>query len=151
MGPKLTPYFRFFIHLFCWSVNTEPNSPAAAVFFPTQCFSHFDPTCLWQSVLLSHSLSFSLTCSCTHCIQSNLVLPAINMCFVRLCRLCSATLVDLQLLSNTYCQASETCNLSFARRHLANSTRYINKKNDCSYACQKPACVWERVRERTMN
>lgn len=70
-----------------------------------------------------------------------LELLSINMCFVCPCRLCFATLVDLQLLSNTYCQASETCNLSFARRRPANSTRYINKKNDCCYACQVCLCV----------
>lgn len=45
----------------------------------------------------------------------------------------SAAPADLQLLSNTYCQASETCNLSFARRRPANSIHYINKKNGWCY------------------
>lgn len=84
--------------------------------------------------------------------QQFMELLYINMCFVCPCRLCSATLVDLQLLSNTYCQASETCSLSFARHRPANSTCYINKKNSCCYACQDPArvSVCESVREEGM-
>lgn len=97
---------------------------------------------LFRSLSCSLSLSLSVSLAHAHAVfHSNLTLLSINMCFVRPCRLCSATLVDLQLLSNTYCQASETCNLSFARRRPTNSTRYINKKNDCCYACQEPVCV----------
>lgn len=66
--------------------------------------------------------------------------------FVRPCRLCSATVLDLQLLSNTYCQASETYNLSFARRCPANSTRYIKKKDEWCYACQELMCMCLHIR-----
>lgn len=60
---------------------------------------------------------------------------------------CSAAPVDLQLLSNTYCQASETCNLSFARYRPANSIHYINKKNDWCYTRQELVFISLRARE----
>lgn len=60
---------------------------------------------------------------------------------------CSAAPVDLQLLSNTYCQASETCNLSFARRRPANSIHYINKKNYWCSTGQELVFISLRVRE----
>lgn len=105
----------------------------------------------WRSRSLSFSFGHFVGPLCLSNIsQQFMELLYINMCFVCPCRLCSATLVDLQLLSNTYCQASETCSLSFARHRPANSTCYINKKNSCCYACQDPARVslWERVRGR---
>ena len=133
------------LYLSSWlSTKVTTNSTLTLSFFnPHNLFLTWPSMSLTISFALTHMLSLSL--SLLHGahteFHSNLGLLAINMCFVRPCRLCSATLVDLQLLSNTYCQASETCNLSFARRRPANSTRYINKKNDCCYACQQLVCV----------
>lgn len=59
---------------------------------------------------------------------------------------CSAASTDLQLLSNTYCQASEMCNFSFAHCRPANSIQYINKKNGWCYTCQELVFICLRVR-----
>lgn len=88
---------------------------------------------IWPSIPLSLPLQFE---AALH--QRVLSIPAGS---------CSAAPVDLQLLSNTYCQASETCNLSFARRRPANSIHYINKKNDWCSTRQELVFISLRVRE----
>lgn len=89
---------------------------------------------IWPSVFFTLSLPLQFNAA-LH--QRVLSIPAGS---------CSAAPADLQLLSNTYCQASETCNLSFARRRTANSIHYINKKNGCCYTRQELVFIHLRVR-----
>lgn len=126
---------------FCWHASHWTSTPCFQVFWPRSLTRGAFDRLAQLSVSCSHArTSLNGSHASSTLLRFSSRLP--STCFVRPCRLHSATLLDLQLLSNTYCQTSETCNLSFARCRPANSTRYINKKNGC---CNPSQCVCARA------